>query len=86
MKRFWEIIYDDTKKTMEVVGSSTDDTLFTNNVFEMQQAGMKIHCQTGDISIPKENIKLSGYTNEDNLYSRLLTEYEQITHKQIKRW
>ena len=71
MKRFWEVIFDDSKRTIEVIGSSTNDTLLTNNVWKMQQAGMKVRCQTPDISIPKDEIKLSGYTVEENLYSRL---------------
>jgi hypothetical protein len=86
MKTFWEVIYDDSKRTMEVIGSSSDDTRLTNNTYEMQQAGMKVHCQTADISASKESIKVAGYTHEDNLYSRLLNEYEQLTKKQLKRW
>lgn len=70
---------------MEVVGSSFDDTRLTNNVYEMQQAGMKVRCDTADISFSKESIKLPGYTHEDNLYTRLLNEYQQLTLKQLKR-
>ena len=86
IKNFWEVIYDDSKRTMEVIGSSTDDTLLTNNTFEMQQAGMKVRCQTADISVPKNEIKLKGYNHEEGLYSRLLMEYENLTKKQLKRW
>ncbi len=85
MNRFWEIIYDDSKRTMDAVGSA-NDILFTNNVAEMQRSGMQVHCQAGEIAVPKENLKLPGYTFEDNLYSRLLNEYEQKTCKQLKRW
>ena len=86
MKQFWEVIYDDDKRTMEVIGTSIDDTLLTNNVCEMQKAEMKVRCQTADISIRKDEIKVSGYVVEDNLYSRLLTDYEIKTRKQLKRW
>lgn len=86
MKKFWEVIYDDKTKTMEVIGSSTDETLLTNNVAEMQKIGMIVRCNTPDIDTPKEEIKLAGYTLEDNLYGRLLTEYEIKTRKQLKRW
>ncbi|MCD9014433.1 hypothetical protein [Parachryseolinea silvisoli] len=86
MKRFWEIIYDDDSKVMEIIGTSSDDTRLTNNVVEMQKAGLKVRCQTADISTPKEDIKLSGYKVEDNVYSRLLNEYERLTKKQLKRW
>jgi len=86
MKRFWEVIIDDDKLTIEVIGMSSDDTLLTNNVVAMQKAGMHVRCTTPDISASKNEILISGYRNEDNLYSRLLTEYEQKTHKQLKRW
>lgn len=86
MKQFWEVIFDDEKRKMEVIGTSTNDTLLTNNVSEMQQAGMKVRCQTPDISIPKDELKLLGFTYEDNLYSRLLSDYETKTGKQLKRW
>ncbi len=86
MKKFWEVIYDDNKRTFEVIGSSNDDTLLTNNVSEMQRAGIKARCSTPDISISKDEIKVSGYTFEDNLYSRLLNDYELLTKKQLKRW
>ena len=86
MKTFWEVIYDESNKTMEVIGSSSDDTSLTNNTYEMQQAGMKVHCQTSDISTSKESITVVGYSHEDNLYTRLLNEYEQLTKKQLKRW
>jgi hypothetical protein len=86
MKKFWEVIYDDSKRTIEVIGSSTDDTLLTKNVSEMQQAGIKVRCSTPDISISKDEITVSGYTYEDNLYSRLLNDYELATKKQLRRW
>lgn len=61
---------------MEVIGTSTDDTRLTNNVCGMQMAGMKVRCQTADISVPEEEITVNGYIHENNLYSRLLTDYE----------
>jgi hypothetical protein len=86
IKKFWEVIFDDEKLTMEVVGTSTDDTRLTNNISEMQQAGMKVRCQTPDTSVQKDEITLSGYTFENNLYSRLLRDYEIKTQKRLKRW
>jgi hypothetical protein len=84
--KFWEVFYDDKNKLMEIIGASSDDTLLTNNVYEMQQAGLSARCQTVDISIPKEEIKLSGYKIETDVYSRLINEYELLTRKQLKRW
>lgn len=65
----------------------------------MQNAGIKIRCQAPDIDIPENKVKISSYTIEENLYSRLLdipvmlspeirllTEYEKTTSKQLKRW
>ena len=86
MKRFWEVIIDDSKRTIEVIGTSSDDTLLTNNTVEMQHAGMNVRCTTSDISYPKNEIKISGYKYEANLYTRLLAEYGQKTSKQLKRW
>lgn len=86
MKQFWEVIYDDDKRTMEVIGTSTDDTRLINNVSEMQQAGMKVRCQTADLSVSKDKIKVSGYVVEDNLYSRLLNDFEIKIQKILKRW
>ena len=84
--RFWEVIYDDKLNKMEVIGSSSDDTLLTKNVCDMQDAGMKVRCQTADIDTPKEKMTLSGYQIENNLYGRLITEYERLTGKLMKRW
>lgn len=52
---------------------------------KMRQSGMKVRCQTADISIPKEGITVNGYIQEDNLYSRLLSEFEMRTKKLLKR-
>jgi hypothetical protein len=86
MNKFWEVIYDDENRSMEVIGTSVDDTRLTNNVCEMQGAGMRVRCQTPDISVPKDQITVVGYTHENNLYSRLLSEYEMKTRKRLKRW
>jgi len=83
---FWEIIIDDTQKTFEIIGKSSNDTLLTNNVCEMQQKNMKVRCQTLDISYSETDIQIKGYKLEENLYARLLSEYEQKTKKQLKRW
>lgn len=84
--QFWEVIYDDYNRKMDVMGPSSDDTIFTNNVAEMIKAGMEVHCQTADIKYPKEQVKLSGYQKEENLYQRLINEYEKLTGKLMKRW
>jgi len=87
MKRFWEIVYDDDKRTMEIIGTSTDDTLLTNNVSKMIRSDMHVRCQVLDISIEKEDIDgPPGYTKEENLYSRLLLEYEKKTGKVLKQF
>ena len=85
-KSFWEVIYDDSLSKMEILGTSTDDTHLIYNVSEMQRAGMKVRCQTPPISTPKEDIIVKGYEIEENLYARLLIEYEKLTRKQLKRW
>lgn len=85
MKRFWEVLYDDQRKTMEIIGISNDDTRLTNNVCEMQRVGLKVRCQTVNISVPIYDINLSGYTIEESVYAQLLNDYQQLTKKQLKR-
>jgi len=86
MNRFWEILYDDAKKTFDLK-ELTDDTLFTSNVVMLQNEGFNVHCQTGDIDkISGTETKLIGYKREKGLYQRLLLEYEQKTGKTAKRW
>jgi hypothetical protein len=86
MKRFWEVVYDDNAQTMEVIGTSSNDTLLTNNVVEMQKAGFKVRCNTPSIETREEEIKLPHYELEKNLYGRLLDEYQIKTGRQLKRW
>ena len=81
MKKFWEIVYYDDDHKFEVIGESTDDTLLTKNVSEMQKAGMHVRCNTPDISVNKNDIKLANYNPENGLYNRLMTQYESITGK-----
>ncbi|NHA03306.1 TIR domain-containing protein [Mucilaginibacter sp. HC2] len=86
MKRFWEVIYDDEHHKMEVIGESVDDTLLTENIVLMQHAGMKVRCNTADISTPKDNINLPNYQIENGLYQRLIKEYESKTGQRLKLW
>ncbi len=83
---FWEVIFDDENRKMEIIGKSSNDLLLTNNVYEMQQVGMKVRCQTPDISIKRDEITLLGYSIEEGLYGRLLSTYETKTGKLLKRW
>ena len=85
MKRYWEIIIDDNKLTFEITGSSGDITLFTGNVAEMQRVGMKVRCQTPDVSVSKNKLTIDGYILDEGLYTRLLFEYRQQTKRQLKR-
>ncbi len=66
MKRFWEVIYDDNANTMEVIGTSTNDTLLTNDVAEMQKAGFKVPCNTPGIETREDEIRLPHYKMKKN--------------------
>lgn len=83
MKTFCVVIFDDREKTFEALGPLTDDTRLTNNTWEMQEAGMGVRCQAVDIPSSQESMIVVGYTREDNLYTRLLDEYEQLTGKHL---
>jgi len=86
MKRFIEIIIDDTSKTIEIIGWSHDDTNLINNVVTMQKANMNVRCTTIDNEPLKGEIIIRGYKSEDGLYTRLLSEYEKKTGKSLKKW
>jgi len=86
MKRFLEIVIDDTTRTIEIIGWSHDDTHLINNVVAMQKAKMNIRCTTIEKEPLKDEIIIQGYTRENGLYSRLLIEYEKITGESLKRW
>lgn len=88
MKWFWEVILDDKNSTFEVIGTTTDDTLFTNNIVLLQKTGFKVHCDTPDGNYNEAEVKLMypRYKEEKGLYQRLLLEWEQITGKTAKRW
>ncbi|HEX8061318.1 MAG TPA: hypothetical protein VF473_10305 [Cyclobacteriaceae bacterium] len=82
--RTWQVIKDDSKRTFEVCGQSGNTNAFTNEVYGMQRAGMNVSCITPPVSnkeSSKELVKVSGYTKEDGLYSRLQLHYKQIIMK-----
>jgi len=84
MKKFWEVIFDDANKKMEVIGVSFDDTQFNYHVSEMRGVGMQVHNATPSINIREEDIVLNGYSTEKGLYKRLLNEYEMKVGKRLK--
>ena len=71
---FWEVFYKDDTCKCEIIGLSTDDTDFNNKVFEIQQAGCRIHCQTiPDDGRSRENVINDimiqlGYEHVDGLF------------------
>ena len=82
--RTWQVIKDDSKRTFEVCGQSANTNAFTNEVYGMQRAGMNVSCITPPVSnreSSKDLVKVTGYTKEDGLYSRLQLQYKQIIMK-----
>jgi len=78
----WLVIKDDSKRTFEVCGQTTNDNAFTNKIYAMQKSGMNVSCITPPItnkSSSKDLIKITGYTKEDGLQERLLKEFMDIT-------
>lgn len=43
---FWQVVYDYKRKLSCIEGITQDDTFFTNNVYDLQQKGAPIRCQT----------------------------------------
>jgi hypothetical protein len=79
--KFWMIIRDDSKRTFEVCGQTTNDNSFTNKTHAMQKAGMLISCMTPPVtnkSSSKGLVIIVGYTNEEGLYGSLLSQYMKI--------
>lgn len=82
--RSWQVIKDDVRRTFEVCGQSDNTNAFTNEVYRMQRAGMNISGTTPPVSnkeSSKELVKVTGYTREEGLYSRLQQQFKQIVMK-----
>jgi len=85
----WQIIRDDSTRTFEVCGQSSNDNSFTNQVYAMQRLGMSVSCMTPPVSnkhSSKDTIQYAGYKKESGLYERLLKKYKEITLKSIDPW
>lgn len=79
--KVWQVIKDDSKRTFEVCGQTTNSNAFTNEVYGMQRAGMNVSGITPPITnkeSSKDLVKVSGYTKEDGLYNRLKSQYKGI--------
>jgi hypothetical protein len=80
--KFWQVIKDDSKRTFEVCGQASNENAFTNKVYAMQKAGMNVSCITPPVTnknSSKDLVKLTGYSKEEGLYERLLTEFRTKT-------
>ncbi len=85
---YWQIIRDDTKRTFEVIGKTTNDNAFTNRTYAMQKAGMNVSCTTPPVTnktSSKEAIKISGYIKEAGLNDRLIKQYSEII-RSVDTW
>jgi hypothetical protein len=86
--RYWQIIRDDAKRTFEVCGQIANENSFTNKTHAMQKAGMNVSCMVPPVTnktSSKGLIKIAGYTHEDGLYERLLSQYAEIV-RSIDQW
>ena len=83
----WQVIRDDSKRTFEVCGQETNTNSFTNKVYAMQRSGMNVSCATPPVTnknSSKGTIKITGYTQEDGLYQRLLEQLREITRDGVE--
>ena len=71
-KVFWEIFYRNDTSEFEIRGPSTDDTDFTNKVWEMRQEGYDVNCNTPPCERSRENfideMKKRGHKHVDGLF------------------
>jgi hypothetical protein len=82
----WQVIKDDSKRTFEVIGQTSNTNSFTNNTYAMQRAGMNVSCVTPPVTnktSSKDLIKITGYTKEEGLHERLLKQFRDITMSAI---
>jgi len=87
--RSWQIIKDDSKKTFEVCGQTSNTNAFTNSVYAMQRVGMNVSCATPPVtnkSSSKDLIKLTAYTKEDGLHERLMKQFRDITMSGVEEF
>lgn len=82
MKEIRIAIFDNSKKTIEVFVVLNDDSI-TRNIALMKDSGMDVGCSS---SFHIDSVIKEDYLDEDNLYSRLLMEYEQVTGKELQRF
>lgn len=43
---FWEVVTDEEKKEVSIIGPSTDDRLLTKKTYDLQCRGVSIRCNT----------------------------------------
>jgi hypothetical protein len=85
---YWQVIRDDSKRTFEVIGKTTNDNAFTNRTHAMQKSGMNVSCMTPPVTnktSSKDAIKIAGYTKEEGLNDRLIKQYSEIL-RSIDPW
>lgn len=62
------------------------DDLITSNVLEMKDAGMNVHLNTTDPTIPKTKLTKAGWFFDDGLYDKLVIRYNQGGLTPLKGW
>jgi hypothetical protein len=77
---FWEVFKDDSLRQFEILGTSRDDTLLTNNTAEMIDCGLPVRCETIPLkTYPteeslRESFEQRGLAYKDGLYNECLKE------------
>lgn len=87
--KYWLIIKDDFRRTFEVCGHGANENSFTNKVYAMQRAGMKVSGTTPPVTnktSSKDRINIVGYKKEEGLYDRLCKEHMEITLRLGDDW
>jgi hypothetical protein len=79
--RCWQIIKDDSKRTFEVCGQSSNTNAFTNQIVALQRAGMNVSWVTPPVTnknANKDTVSVPDYTREAGLRERLLKQFREI--------
>ena len=77
----WLILKDDAKRTFEVVGQEFNTNAFMNRTIGMQRLGMMVSAITPPITNKNSNrasVTVPGYTPEEGLEARLMSQYRTL--------
>ena len=58
MKKYWEVLFNDSLKTAEIFGPSYNDEALINRVNNLRKEGYEVHCDTPEYSAYSNKMEL----------------------------